>query len=96
MSNKSNGFLVSVQRQKGNFFTSLDTNEQVRKIGEGVGVAPEPNESVSRNVLQNKCWKMAKKNSIISPMIDYAESVNSPNLIQYRSVLLCGRYLLFV
>jgi len=93
MSNKSNGFLVSVQRQRGDFFTSLDTNEQVRKIGEGVGVAPEPNESVSRNVLQNKCWKMAKKNSIISPMIDYAESVNSPNLIQYRSVLLCGRYL---
>lgn len=98
MCNKSKGFLVSVQEQSGVFCSPLDTNEQVRKVskkerGNGGEVVPEQSEGVSRNVLRSKCWKMAKKNAVVSPLIDYAVSVNSPNIAQYRSVLLCGRYL---
>jgi hypothetical protein len=98
MCNKSKDFLVSVQEQRAVFCSPLDTNEQVRKISKkqesnGGGVVPEQSEGVSRNVLKSKCWKIAKKNSVASPMIDYAKSVDSPNIAQYRAVLLCGRYL---
>ena len=48
-------------------------------------------EGVSSNSLKGKVGRMAYKFATISPLIDYAESINSSNLIQYRSVLKCGR-----
>jgi hypothetical protein len=92
---KSSYLWVPKQEADGLFSSHLDTNEQVRKspkkeVGSRGGVAQEPKEGVSRNILRSKVGRMAYKFATISPLIDYAKEVESPNLVQYWSVLKCG------
>lgn len=95
---KSNDLWFPIQEAEVLFCSHLDTNEQVRKYnkkesGKKGGAISELKEGVSRNILKSKVGRMAYKFATISPLIDYAKEVDSPNLIQYRSVLLCGSYL---
>lgn len=73
--------------------SSLDTYEQVRKIGKNGGqkVGGASGTGISVNSLSNKVGRMVYKHSYMSPLIDYAEQVSSPNVAQYKSVMLCGR-----
>jgi Replication protein len=95
MYNKSNENWMPIQEGIGLFCSHLETNEQVRKIdrrkvGNKGEVVPELEEGVSVKSLSNKLKRKARNYAVISPLIDYAKEVNSPNLPQYWSVLKCG------
>lgn len=67
----------------------LDTNEQVRNLG-----TCSPSEmGASVQTLSPKVGRMVYKHNLISPLLDYANKVQSPNIPEYIAVLKCGKEL---
>jgi hypothetical protein len=67
----------SILRPKG--LSSLDTNEQVVH-----GKTPQSVQSLKKQALKVKI-----RNAIVSPLLDYAKEVNSPNIQEYYAALRC-------
>lgn len=67
----------------------LDTNEQVRNLR-----TCSPSErGASVQSLIPKVGRMVYKHNLISPLLDYANKVQSPNIPEYIAVLKCGKEL---
>lgn len=67
----------------------LDTNEQVRNLR-----TCSPSErGASVQSLTPKVGRMIYKHNLISPLLDYANKVQSPNIPEYIAVLKCGKEL---
>ena len=67
----------------------LDTNEQVRNFR-----TCSPSEGgASVQSLTPKVGRMIYKHNLISPLLDYANKVQSPNIPEYIAVLKCGKEL---
>jgi hypothetical protein len=73
---------------KGRARAFLDTNEQVRNLG-----TCSPSDGVSVQTLSPKVGRMVYKHNLISPLLDYANKVQSPNIPEYIAVLRCGKEL---
>jgi hypothetical protein len=73
---------------RGGAVASLDTNEQVRNLS-----TCSPSEGVSVQTLSPKVGRMVYKHNLISPLLDYANKVQSPNIPEYIAVLKCGKEL---
>lgn len=73
---------------RGGAVASLDTNEQVRNLG-----TFSPSDGVSVQTLSPKVGRMVYKHNLISPLLDYANKVQSPNIPEYIAVLRCGKEL---
>lgn len=71
---------------RGGGVSSLDTNEQVWKMGTCSASA----EGVSVQTLSPKVGRMVYKYNLVSPLLDYAKKVGSPNIQEYYAVLKCG------
>jgi len=74
---------------KGRARAFLDTNEQVRNLG----TCSSPSDGVSVQTLSPKVGRMVYKHNLISPLLDYANKVQSPNIPEYIAVLRCGKEL---
>lgn len=61
---------------------SLDTSEQVNHLGK----SPH---GISVQSLKKQAWKIAKRNSVVSPLLDYARDIDSPNQSEYYHALRC-------
>lgn len=67
----------------------LDTNEQVRNLG----TCSSSERGASVQSLTPKVGRMIYKHNLISPLLDYANKVQSPNIPEYIAVLQCGKEL---
>lgn len=64
---------------------SLDTNEQVNQVNH----LGKFSKGVSVQSLARQAWKIAKRNAIVSPLLDYARAIDSPNQLEYVAALSC-------
>ena len=71
---------------RGGAVASLDTNEQVWKMG----TCSPSIQGVSVQTLSPKVGRMVYKYNLVSPLLDYAKKVGSPNIQEYYAVLKCG------
>jgi len=62
---------------------SLETNEQVRNLDSKVGI--------SVRILEDKIYKIIQRDKVLSPLIDYAKSINSQNTQAYYNAFNCGK-----
>ena len=79
--------------EKYNILRSLDTNEQVRKMANFPTCETSIGGISVKKGLLPKVGRMVYKQNMISPLLDYAKKINSPNLQQYWAVLKCGTIL---
>ena len=71
---------------KGGKSIPLDTNEQVWNLD----TCSTFNDGVNLGTLLPKLGRMVFKHNFISPLLDFGNKVNSPNVPEYIAVLKCG------